>query len=95
MFLMLLGITFVIALVVSFIVAQIFNKPLASILKRIIADEISSAWLKYLKFAVYVVGISSGVRIYELVNSALGCTEKPSASTMPGAVRRRKLSCRF
>lgn len=33
MFLLLLGITFVIALVVSFIVAQIFNKPLASILR--------------------------------------------------------------
>jgi hypothetical protein len=36
------------------------------ILKRIIADAISAAWLKYMKFAILVVGISSGVRIYEL-----------------------------
>ncbi|MFA7684697.1 MAG: hypothetical protein WCX84_07775 [Syntrophales bacterium] len=35
-------------------------------MKRIIADEISDAWLKYLKFAIIVVGVSAGVRIYEL-----------------------------
>jgi len=34
--------------------------------KRIISDDISSAWLKYLTFAIYVVGVSSGVSIYEL-----------------------------
>ncbi|MGE0358103.1 MAG: hypothetical protein AB7P08_14460 [Burkholderiales bacterium] len=66
MFLTLLAVTFVIALVVSFIVARMFATPLDKILKRIIADEISAAWLKYLKFAIYVVGISSGVRISEL-----------------------------
>lgn len=66
MFLALLAVTFVIALVVSFIVARMFATPLDRILKRIIADEISAAWLKYMKFAIYVVGISSGVRIHEL-----------------------------
>lgn len=43
-----------------------FSKPIERILQRIIADEISQAWVKYLKFAVFVVGISSGVRIWEL-----------------------------
>jgi hypothetical protein len=43
-----------------------FAKPIDRILRRIIADEISQAWLQYLKFAIYVVGISSGVRIWEL-----------------------------
>ncbi len=66
MFLTLLVVTFSIALLVSAIVSRIFTQPLDSILKRIITDQISSAWLKYLKFAIYVVGISSGVRIYEL-----------------------------
>ncbi len=33
---------------------------------QIISDAISDAWLKYLKFAIYVVGISSGVRIWQL-----------------------------
>lgn len=66
MFLTLLAVTFVIALLVSAIVAWIFNKPIDAILKRIISEEISAAWLKYLNFAIFVVGISSGVRVYEL-----------------------------
>lgn len=66
MFLTLLAVTFTISLLVSAIVSRVFTQPLDSILKRIITDQISTAWLKYLKFAIYVVGISSGVRIYEL-----------------------------
>jgi hypothetical protein len=66
MFLALLAITFAIAFAVCFIVVRIFERPLDNILKRIIADDISSAWLKYLKFAIYVVGVSSGVRIHEI-----------------------------
>lgn len=66
MFLTLLLITFVIATIVSFLVARLFANPIDEILKRIIADDISNAWLKYLKFAIYVVGISKGVRIWEL-----------------------------
>lgn len=66
MFLGLLAVTLVIALIVSIIVARAFTSSLDKILKRIIADEISSAWLKYLKFAIVVVGDSAGVRIHEL-----------------------------
>lgn len=66
MFLALLLVTLLVASAVSLLVARAFAKPLDSILKRIIADEISGAWLKYLKFAILVVGISAGVRIYEL-----------------------------
>ncbi len=66
MFLGLLLITFVLALSVSAGVARMFTDPLDRILKRIIADEISEAWLKYMRFAILVVGVSSGVRIYEL-----------------------------
>ncbi|MFQ5706533.1 MAG: hypothetical protein ACE5HO_03740 [bacterium] len=66
MFITLLVVTFVIALAVSFVVVRVFNAPLNSILKRIISETISEAWLKYLKFAIVVVGISSGVRIWQL-----------------------------
>ncbi len=66
MFIVLLVVTFLIAFVVSFIVVRIFSNPIDNILNRIISEEISSAWLKYLKFAIYVVGISSGVRIHQL-----------------------------
>src|SRR2546425_11712734 len=66
MFLALLIVTFIVATVVSIIVAKAFTKPVDQILKRIIADEISAAWRRYLMFALYVVGISSGVRIWDL-----------------------------
>ena len=68
MFLTLLIVTFFISLIVSAIVARLFAKPIDDILKRIINDGISSAWTRYLQFAIYVVGISSGVRIWNLEN---------------------------
>ena len=66
MFLTLLIVTFVISTIVSVIVARAFSKPIDQILARIIADQISVAWRRYLIFALYVVGISSGVRIWDL-----------------------------
>ena len=66
MFITLLAATFVISFVVSTIVVLIFARPLDGILNRIVSDQISRAWSKYLKFAIYVTGVSSGVRIWEL-----------------------------
>jgi ABC-type xylose transport system permease subunit len=66
MFLILLIVTLVVALGVSLVVVRAFTQPIDNILKRIISDEISSAWLRYLKFAIVVVGVSAGVRIHEL-----------------------------
>jgi hypothetical protein len=66
MFLTLLLVTFLISALVSLIVVVMFNKPITEILHRIIADTISAAWVKYLKFAIFVVGVSSGVRIWDL-----------------------------
>lgn len=68
MFISLLVATFVISLVVSTLVVLLFRKPLVRILDRLLADPIHTAWANYLVFAVYVVGISSGVRIWELEN---------------------------
>ncbi|WP_353157115.1 hypothetical protein [Herminiimonas fonticola] len=65
MFVLLLVITLLISLAISFAVMKAFTKPLNAILYRIIADSISAAWLKYLKFAILVVGVSSGVRVRE------------------------------
>lgn len=66
MFLILLPVTLLIAFAVSVLAARMFAGPIDAILKRIIADEISVAWLKYMKFAILVVGVSAGVKIYEL-----------------------------
>ena len=66
MFFALLIVTFLVALLVSFLVARAFEKPIHTILERIVGPEMAGAWAKYMKFAIYVVGVSGGVRIYEL-----------------------------
>jgi hypothetical protein len=66
MFLALLAVTFVVSFLVSAIAAAIFKKPINAILQRIIADAISEAWVRYIRFAIFVVGISSGVRVWDL-----------------------------
>ncbi len=66
MFLSLLIASFVVSLVVCFIIVRLFKSPIDKILRRLVAEDISDAWSKYLLFAIYVVGISGGVRIWEL-----------------------------
>jgi hypothetical protein len=66
MFLSLLLVTFLVALGVSALTVRLFAPSVDAILKRIITDAISTAWLKYMTFAIYVVGISKGVRVYDL-----------------------------
>ena len=83
MFLFLLLATFIVALAVSFLVMRLFTKPVDSVLRRIIADEISAAWSKYMKFAILVVGVSTGVPLRDLekyINPALGGREVQTAS---------------
>jgi hypothetical protein len=66
MFLSLLVVTFGIALFVSFIVARLFSTSIRRILDRIVSPDLAGAWHRYLIFALYVVGVSGGVRIYSL-----------------------------
>lgn len=75
MFLSLLVITFLVSLLVCFIVAKLFAKPVDGVLEKIVADDIAYAWTKYLKFAIYVVGISGGVKINYLENFLRAPTE--------------------
>lgn len=66
MFLMLLGITFVASILTCFVLSRVFKKPVDQILKRLINEEISLAWARYLSFAIFVTGISGGVRVWDL-----------------------------
>ena len=66
MFFALLVVTFLVAVAVSFGTVRLFDRPIASLLGRIVADELSGAWHRYVKFAAYVVGVSGGVRIHDL-----------------------------
>jgi hypothetical protein len=65
-FLTLLVVTFVVALLVTAVVATLFKRSVAGILDRLLAPELSAAWQRYLMFAIYVVGVSGGVRVWEL-----------------------------
>ncbi len=66
MFVILLVVTFLIALATSALVIWVFRSPVRAILDRIVSSELSSAWVRYLNFAVLVVGVSGGVRIWDL-----------------------------
>jgi flagellar biosynthesis/type III secretory pathway M-ring protein FliF/YscJ len=65
MVILLLITTFLIALVVATVVVLLFARPMEKILKRVVPEDISPAWVKYLKFAIYVVGIGGGVRVWD------------------------------
>jgi hypothetical protein len=85
MFLFLILATFVAAFLVSFAAMWLFKKPIDSVLRRIIADEISAAWSKYMKFAILVVGVSSGVQLHELekyINPTLGGREVQTGASL-------------
>lgn len=66
MFLVLLVVTFVVAAAVSFAVARVFSDSIGRILARLIPEDLSAAWHRYVVFALYVVGISKGVRVWSL-----------------------------
>jgi len=66
MFITLLIANFVVAFVVCLIIATVFKKPIDKILQRLVAEDIYSTWSKYIIFAIYVVGVSGGVRIWDL-----------------------------
>ena len=65
-FLLLLIVTLAIALIVSGLVIFFFRSPIDKIFARIIGEEISIAWRKFLTFALFVIGVSSGVNIWKL-----------------------------
>jgi hypothetical protein len=66
MFLSLLAATLLIAAAVSMSVAAAFRKPIIRILERLVGSELAPAWGRYVFFAVVIVGVSGGVRIYQL-----------------------------
>jgi len=80
MFITLLFVTFAVAFGVSFIIDSLFKQSFNSILKRIITDEIYTAWVRYVRFALYVVGISNGVRVWDLERFISPQSSEPNAS---------------
>ncbi len=66
MFITLLIVTFLIAAATSAVVAFLFSRPINKILSRLVSDELAPMWRRYVVFAIYVVGISGGVRVWDV-----------------------------
>lgn len=66
MFMSLFVVTFVVAAAMCFLVTVLFRKSIGAILAQLVSQEIAGAWRRYLTFAIYVVGISGGVRVWGL-----------------------------
>ena len=59
-------ISFVTAGLVSFCVASVCEKPLSIFIRRIIQNETSHTFTRYVRYATYLVGISHGVTVNPL-----------------------------
>lgn len=66
MFVTLLIVTFAVAAASSTVAALVFSRPVSKLFGRIVAEELASVWKRYIFFALYVVGISGGVRLFSL-----------------------------
>ncbi|NQV15188.1 hypothetical protein HQ531_06995 [bacterium] len=75
MFITLLIVTFVISLGLSFLVVRLFRGSIDTILSRIVSSELSGAWNRYIAFALVVVGVSGGVRVWDLEKYITGLTK--------------------
>jgi hypothetical protein len=65
-FLVLLLVTLVVALLSAAAVARVFHRSIGTILARIVSEDLGRAWHHYVTFAIFVVGVSGGVRIWDL-----------------------------
>ncbi len=66
MFIALLIVNFVVSFDVCLIIEVIFRAPISKILQRLVAEDLFVAWTKYVTFAIFVVGLSGGVRVWDL-----------------------------
>jgi len=84
MFILLLFVNFVVALGVCYLIAKFFRKPIDKILERLVSEDIYKMWSRYIIFAIYVVGISGGVRVWDLEKYITPQTEDGVALALTG-----------
>ncbi|MEM7050166.1 MAG: hypothetical protein AAF604_10915 [Acidobacteriota bacterium] len=72
MFVWLLLATVAVSLGCSLVVSRVFDRPLRKIFDALVSESLAAAWHRYVKFAIYVIGVSGGVSIYHLQKFADG-----------------------
>ncbi len=65
-FITLLFVTFAISLATSLAVSQLFRRSVNGILVRILDADVGLAWAQYIRFAIVVTGVGSGVNLYKV-----------------------------
>ncbi|MCD5363322.1 hypothetical protein [Chromobacterium aquaticum] len=66
MFYALFGLTLAVAIATSVFTARFFDPAVNKILARILGQDLTDAWRKYIFFAIVVTGVSGGVRQWSL-----------------------------
>ncbi|HJV05710.1 MAG TPA: hypothetical protein VJ642_00125 [Chromobacteriaceae bacterium] len=66
MFFALFGATVIVALATSLAAARFFDVAVNKILQKTLGPDLTEAWRKYIYFAIFVAGLSGGVRQWEL-----------------------------
>ena len=66
MFLTLLILRLIVSAAVSWLVVRAFRKPIESLLRGVVANDVGTGWSRFMIFAVYVIGLSRGVRVGDL-----------------------------
>ncbi len=80
MFVALFGASFVLALALSVAVAWVSREAIESVLRRFVADHVvRAAFSKYIRFAIVVVGISTGTRVRVLQEYISATAENKAA----------------
>ncbi len=66
MFLWLLLTSFVVAVLCALLTIYIFRTALVKTLTRIVGEDLALSWKKFIQFALFVVGVSGGIRVWDL-----------------------------
>jgi hypothetical protein len=82
MFILLLIGTLVLAIIICAIVWRFFKGAVDQTVDAIVGPGVGGAWKRYIGFAIYVVGISGGVRLRELENFLTPSPDNPMVLDM-------------
>jgi hypothetical protein len=66
MFGALLLVTFLVSVITAGVAALVFSTPVKKILATLVSAELAPIWRRYIIFAILVVGIGGGVRVWDL-----------------------------
>jgi hypothetical protein len=73
---LLLLLTIATAVTTAFVLARLTDKLVALLIGRLVDDkELCTAWTKYIRLAIYVVGVTGGVKVYQLERYLSGSYE--------------------